>query len=88
MSKQKAEIPAADISTIFDQAVRDVISVGESNRKLKGAVDIGITFRNVHVDRTGVLASVFGRQNSDESTIEVKLATRIVLEDLDHSEDQ
>ncbi|WOO42692.1 hypothetical protein [Rubellicoccus peritrichatus] len=82
MAVQKAEVPGTEISTIFDQTISDVIAAGRKNSDFNGVVDIGITFRNVHIDKSGVLATIFGRQNGDESSVEVKLATRINLEDI------
>ena len=66
------------IDEVFASAVEDVLAVGERTA-FRGTVDLGVTFKSVEVTQSGFLGVIFGGDQS-QSTVELKLATRIHLD--------
>jgi len=47
----------------------------------RGPVDIGVTFRSANISSNGLIGVIFGGDN-EQSSVEVKLAARVHLDDL------
>jgi len=64
---------------VFTEAIANVIKMGEEV-SFKGAVDVGVTFKSVTVDRDGLLSILVGGNDTRETNTQIQLATRVHLD--------
>ncbi|RWX56224.1 peptidoglycan-binding domain-containing protein [Photobacterium chitinilyticum] len=76
----KTELEAVDIGNILYSTISDVLRMS-GNMGFKGDVDIGIKLNTTISKNTAKLVALVNTNQSSQSTIEVKLATRIHLSD-------
>lgn len=75
---EKAEKNGLAISQVFGNLIRNVVDVSEK-QKFKGVVDIGVDFKSVAIDKSGILG-VFSGKNTSESSLQIRIATRVHIE--------
>nr|MDJ0872879.1 hypothetical protein [Gammaproteobacteria bacterium] len=63
-----------------ETAIADVLEM-RSTLGYTGVVDIGVTFKSVSVDRDGFVSVLIGGNDSQETTTQIQLATRVHLDD-------
>jgi len=68
-NREKATVEGGTVGQVFETTVSDVLEAAE-NTGFTGAVDIGVTFKSITVDRSGFLQVVFG--NNDATRIYVE----------------
>ncbi|MDJ0873031.1 MAG: hypothetical protein QNJ87_14860 [Gammaproteobacteria bacterium] len=71
---------ALTIGEVFETAIADVLEM-RSTLGYTGVVDIGVTFKSVSVDRDGFVSVLIGGNDSQETTTQIQLATRVHLDD-------
>ena len=68
------------VGEVFESAINDVVEMRKSIG-FKGVVDVGVTFKSVSVDRDGFISVIIGGSDSQETTTQIQLATRVHLDD-------
>ena len=79
---EKATVESKGVGEIFDETVNDVIKLGDKRPNWNGVIDVGVTFKQVSIDSSGKLRALFKGSKTEESSVEVQLATRINLSDI------
>jgi len=77
---ERSSRDALTIGEIFESAIDDVYAMGE-NTNFTGVVDLGVEFKSVSIDKTSGFLSVFTGNDSTQSSVQVKFATRIHIEE-------
>ncbi len=79
ISNDRTDLDALSVGDVFASAIDEVMQMRDSG-KFTGVVDVGVTFKSVAVDRDGFLSVVVGGNDSQETTTQIQLATRVHLE--------
>ena len=79
-SNERTDRDALTVGEVFESAIADVLKMRESVG-FKGVVDVGVTFKSVAVDRDGFISVAIGGNDSQETTTQIQLATRVHLDE-------
>jgi len=78
-----ASVPGQTVAKIFTQAISDIASnLPKDKPGLVEAVDVEVTLKSLQVDEKG-WSLLWKKEHTDQSTIEIRLATRINISTLD-----
>ncbi|KHT61670.1 hypothetical protein RJ45_21395 [Photobacterium gaetbulicola] len=78
----KTQLPAISVGKLFTSTIANIAEV-RNQLDFTGTVDVGVTLNTTLKDNTGVLLVPFKGKDTSHSTIEVKLATRIHLSEVE-----
>lgn len=78
----RTQIPAISVGKLFNSTIANISEV-RNQLDFNGTIDVGVTLNTTLKDDTGVLLVPFKGKDTSHSTIEVKLATRIHLSEIE-----
>ena len=78
----KTRLPGLTVGKLFESTISNVSEI-RNHLDFKGDVDIGVTLNTTLEDKTGILLVPFKGNDTSHSTIQVKLATRIHLSEIE-----
>ena len=76
----RSELEAVTVGAVMEKAVADVLHMRESIG-FNGVVDVSVELNATQIDQSGWIGVIIGGNDSSQSTTQVKLATRVYLDD-------